>query len=123
MLSVEFVGSVVILAPCGTQMEALLRGGVNVDSLDKEGLTPLMQAARAVSSSHSRRESRVTGQCGAAQGAEEAVCVLIQAGACLDALDPSHWTALHHAAAAGRPLVVEVAPHGSHAARHYPTRT
>jgi hypothetical protein len=44
------------------------------------------------------------------QGMEDAVCVLLEADADADARDASGWTALHHAAAAGHPLVVEARP-------------
>ncbi len=41
---------------------------------------------------------------------EDAVCVLLEADADADARDASGWTALHHAAAAGHPLVGEARP-------------
>jgi ankyrin repeat protein len=53
----------------------------------------------------------------AVQGQEEAVCILIEAGADLDAVDGNGWTALHHAAGAGRALVVEVRPADARRAR------
>ena len=44
------------------------------------------------------------------QNEPEVFCKLIEVGAELDQVDLCGWTALHHAAGAGRPLMVEVGP-------------
>jgi hypothetical protein len=71
-----------------TEIAALLAAGVDVDSVDTFGITPLMHAA--------------------AEGRLEAVCLLLHHGADTEARDCDGYTALHHACEAGVPFVVEV---------------
>ena len=96
------------------QMQALLQAGVSPDCFDRERLTPLMKASLMVDSHMfallvvARSAPSLFQHHRTPQGDEEAVCMLIEAGADLDAVDDTGWTALHHAAGAGRPLIVEV---------------
>ena len=66
----------------------LVAGTVSVDCRDACSMTPLMHAAM--------------------EGSLEAACVLLQHGADTEARDDEGWTALHYAAQAGYPLLVEV---------------
>jgi hypothetical protein len=78
------------LADNATEIAALLDAGVDVDSVDAFGMTPLMHAA--------------------AEGRLEATCLLLHRGADTEARDCDEYTALHHACEAGIPFIVEVSP-------------